>query len=323
MNTTERIELKDISTKLLNPETTAVEVEQVINQLYAYFQEFAEISLKEEDLDHLAAVPAKAGKALSFNHAAECLLDYKRTVKFLKGFVQAIKDKQEQYPNETIQVFYAGCGPLAPFVTLVAPLFTAKEIQFSLLEINNKSIRAAKKLIQKLELSDYVQEYHMTDAITFTLPNPEKIHILFSETLDSLLHRECYVPILWNLLPQLPKETTIIPGNVQIKLCFKEGGKETPAGVVFDVRKALSENKKTKELPEKFPSMVVSLADAEQYYSVILDTEVQIYKDQILTRSESSLTLALEIPIEKPVTHKGVEFFYNLKPEPSLQLKMQ
>jgi hypothetical protein len=41
-----------------------------------------------------------------------------------------------------------------------------------------------------------------------------------------------------------------------------------------------------------------------------------------LLRSDSSLTLALEITIHKPITHKGVNFVYNLLPQPSLQIKM-
>jgi len=320
-------ELKKLSNILLNPSTTIGEIKKTINGINNAFKEIIEYTGEEVDLNYLAAMPSESGMALSMHHAAECLLDYKRTTKFLKGFIQCIKDKQEKYPEETINIFYAGCGPFAPFVTLVAPLFSPKQVQFSLLEINNKSIEAAKKLIKELELTAYVKEYYLADAITFKIPNPERVHILFSETLDALLNRECYVPILWNLLPQLPKEASVVPENVLIKLNFKlEGQKEedeTFGATVFDTREALVSVGKTEKLPKELPSTFVSLKEADPYFSVVLDTEVVIYKGYVLTRSESSLTLALEIPIHKPITHDGVVFTYVFDPQPSLQLKME
>jgi len=315
-------QLKSLSVKLLNKEIVDLDAQEIINEINSCFQNLTGIYGKDVDLEHLACLPGETGQALSLNHAAECLLDYKRTTKFLRGFVQSIKDKQKEFPQETIHIFYAGCGPFAPFVTMVAPLFQSEEVQFSLLEINPKSLDTAKELIQKLDLENYVQEYHLADAITFKIPNPEKYHILFSETLDALLHRECYVPILWNLLPQVSKETTIVPENVVIKLNFKVNDEETFGATVFDTRKVLASTKKRNSLPEQFLSTFVSLKNADQYYSIVLDTEVQIYKDFVLTRSESSLTLALEIPIHKPIIDKGVEFTYYLKPQPSLQFKM-
>lgn len=316
------ISIKDLSQKLLKLDVEDANVESIIDEINSLFQDLTGIYGKDVDLEHMACLPAKTGQALSLNHAASCLLDYKRTIKFLKGFVKAIKDKQKEKPNKTIHIFYAGCGPFAPFVTMVAPLFKKDEIKFSLLEINGKSLYTAEKLIKKLNISDYVEDFYTADAITFKVPNPEKYDILFSETLDSLLHRECYVPILWNLLPQLPKEVTVVPENVQVKLNFKVGEKETFEAVVFDTRKVLSENKKTTDLPDKFPPTYVSLEKADKYYSVVLDTEVKIYEDELLERSESSISLAIEIPIQKPIVHKKVEFTYHLKPQPSLQFKM-
>ena len=84
----------------------------------------------------------------------------------------------------------------------------------------------AKRLIDSLELNDYVQEIYLADAVTFKIPNPDTIHIVISETLDALLYRECYVPILFNLLPQLGKDITLIPENVLIDLSLIVRSKE-------------------------------------------------------------------------------------------------
>ncbi|MEQ6123290.1 phytanoyl-CoA dioxygenase [Pseudotenacibaculum sp. MALMAid0570] len=322
--TTPTVELKNLSQKLLNADVNNnEELLSILNEMYQIYQELTGINGKDEDLEHLACLPAETGVALSLNHAAACFLDYRRTTKFLKGFVQAIKDKQKKHPNETIKIFYAGCGPFAPFVTLIAPMFGKDEVQFSVLEINEKSLKIAKKLIRQLGLTDYVNEYYQADAIKFEIPNADEYHILFSETLDALLNRECYVPILWNLLPQLRKDITVVPENVVIKLNFKKGSEEVYESDVFDVRKVLRETEKTKELPQKFAQTSVSLSDAEKYDSVILDTAVFVYKEHFLERCESSLSMALEIPIHKPITHKAVEFIYSLKPEPALQLEMR
>ncbi len=191
--------LKNLSTLLLENSTDQNKVESVIQEIYLYFHELTEMSNYEHEIKHLAAVPTAKGMALSLKHAADCFLDYKRTVKFLQGMVEAIKAKQEKYPDEKIQIFYAGCGPFAPFVTLVAPLFEPEEIQFSLLDINEGSIGLAKKLISTLKLSSYVQDFHLADAIIFKIPSPDSFHIVFSETLDAVLNRESYVPILWNM----------------------------------------------------------------------------------------------------------------------------
>lgn len=316
--------IRETATALLNLDihTDEQQIEEKINTINASFQELTGIYGRDIDLEHLACLPAKAGLALSLNHAASCVVDYKRTVKFFHSLVMAIKDKQQQNPEKTVEIFYAGCGPFAPFITMVAPLFSPKEVQFSLLEINKKSLEKAEELIQKLNLEDYVQTYHLADAITFEIPNAAQVDIVFTETLDALLFRECYVPILWNILPQLSESATIIPDNVVLKLNFKDQQSEVSGGTIFNTREVLKVHGNA-SLPERFEATNISLSEAEQYDSVILDTEVQIYKDVKLTRSESSLTLALEIPIEKPVIHETVAFTYQITPQPSLQYSVR
>lgn len=321
--TTSAAELGAMTQKLLNADiSNNDELLGILNETYQVYQELTGINGKDEDLEHLACIPAETGVALSLNQAAACFLDFRRTTKFLRGFVQALKDKQKEHPNETIQVFYAGCGPFAPFVTMVAPLFTPEEVQFSLLEINKNSLKIAKKLVSQLELNDYVNNFYEEDAIKFQIPNADKYHILFSETLDALLNRECYVPILWNMLPQMREDVTVVPENVVVKLNFQNDKGEVYGGDVFDVRKTLKETPKTDSMPERFAGIHISLAEADEFDSVILDTAVFIYKEHMLERCEASLSMALQIPIAKPITFKGVDFKYSLKPEPALQMEM-
>ena len=320
------IDIREKVLTLLKTTTQQTEIERLINEIHSYFQELTQLTGFDNDIEHLAAVTTAKGKALGLNHAAQCLLDYKRTVKFLKAMVTAIKDKQRNHPNETIQVFYAGCGPYAPFVTLIAPLFSPKEVQFSLLEINDKSLEYAKNLIQKLELTNSITNYYTADAVTFKIPEAEKYHILFSETLDALLYRECYVPIVFNLLPQLSEEVTLIPENVLIKMSLATNSITDSKHITeeidtfVNVRKAISSNK-TNIIPTQLPDKEVAIKplNIEQYNYLILDTLVHVYKDIWLTRNESSLTIPLEMGLEHPFLFNSILFTYQM--EPSIELK--
>jgi predicted RNA methylase len=314
--------LKSQVEALLNlPIENHEEVNEQINQICYIYSDAAGIDGRGETPEFFTNVPTEVGISLSLNHAAACMTDYRRTHKLLKGAVDAIRDVLKEKSGEPVRFFYAGCGPLAPFMTMIAPLFSSEEIKFTLLEINKKSMEVAKELIKTLELTDYVEDYYTADAINFDLPNGDKFDILFSETLDSLLNREGYVPILWNLLPQLPADITVIPSNVQIKVNYKtEAGEETPFGMAFDTREMLAKTPKTDLLPRNLETVSFSLKDAENYKSLVIDTEVSIYKDYVLTRGESSISLAIEVPIKKPVEHEFVDFVYTIKPTPGLQI---
>lgn len=323
------IDIKKKVLALLKDSIEQPEIENLINNIYSYFKELTQLTGFDNSIEHLAAVNTAKGKALGLNHAAQCLLDYKRTVKFLKAMVMAIKEKQQKQPNETIQVFYAGCGPYAPFITLIAPLFTAEDVQFSLLEINDTSLNYAKKLIEKLELSNYVTNYYNADAITFKIPEAKKYHILFSETLDALLYRECYVPILFNLLPQLPKDVTVIPENVLIKMSLATDAitdskhNSVEIETIVNVREAILAYERGTRIPTQLPDkkVVVNSINIKNYNYLLLDTLVHVYNDIWLTRNESSLTLPLEMHIEHPVDFDAIVYTYLM--DTNIELKYQ
>ncbi|MFT7072371.1 MAG: putative RNA methylase [Patiriisocius sp.] len=324
------IVLKKLISSLQENSNNPVEAEKSLNEIHAHFQDITKITGFDHNIKHLAAVPAAKGKALGLNFAAQCLLDYKRTLQFLKAIYRAILEKQKNRPGETIKIFYAGCGPYAPFITLIASLFTKEELRFSVLEINEKSLDSAKKLIHSMGLSGYVQEFHLADAVTFKIPDPGSFHILISETLDALLYRECYVPILFNLLPQFNKNSTVIPENVLINLSLTSHSKEDNAdeehkvGAVFNVREALSSLGHASHIPAKLPEKRVDLRALakEGFENILLETQVHIYDDIWLHRNESSLTVAYEIKLEQPLSNTIV-FYYQLEPEIALQYTFQ
>ena len=305
-------------------------LKKTIDSIHQQFHEANDISGYDTKMEYLAAIPAQRGKALGLNHAAQCLLDYHRTEKFVKAIITAILEKQKTNPNKQISIFYAGCGPYAPLFTLVAPLFSPNEIQFELLEINPSSVEAARKLIEHLDLTAYLTKIHTADAITFHLEEPEKIDILISETLDCMLFRECYVPILANLVPQLQEDTLVIPGNVVINLSFLTNSiKETNYqeeiyGSIMDVKDVLKEYT-DQPLPSRVMNFKVDLKpyNMAQFDRILIDTRVQVLNDIWLHRGHSSLTIPFEIPLEQPFNFRYLNFDYYIDPEIELKCSVE
>lgn len=306
-----------------------VEVVKRLDEIHGYFQQITEITGSDFVIEHMAAIPTARGKALGLNFAAQCLLDYKRTTKFLKAIVAAIKEKQKAHPGELIKICYAGCGPYAPFVTLIAPLFQPEEIQFTVLEINKNSVKSAKKLIEGLKLSNYVNEIYTADAVTFQVPNSKSFHILISETLDAVLYRECYVPILFNLLPQFNRDITLIPENVILHLSFLDkvanstNYKENEGKSILNVRESVATFSNSENIPSQLPEVKVDLTSLNtNCEKMIIDTKVHVYNDIWLSRNESSLTIPLEIVLEQPLDKKEIIFTYFIAPEIELKCSM-
>ncbi len=308
---------------------SASEAEEKINGIHAHFQRITEVSGDDMTIEHLAAIPAAKGKALGLNYAAKCLLDYQRTTKFLRAIVLGIRDEQKKRPGELIKVFYAGCGPYATLMTLAAPLFASNEVQFSLLEINEQSVTSAKRLIDALGLSEHVAAFYTADATTFKVPEAGTFHMLISETLDAVLFRECYVPILMNLLPQFRKEVVLIPENVILSLSRSPGpdegadAEEHAMSDVLNVREAIASH--SGPIPAKLPEKMVDLKSLDRGFTskLILDTRVHVRGDIWLYRNESPLSLPLEMTIEQPLQKESLVFTYVMEPEVELTCRFE
>ncbi|AGC77851.1 hypothetical protein LX97_01973 [Nonlabens dokdonensis] len=319
--------IKGLGSSIINEHLNQENLKISIDAIHQQFQKATDISGYDSKMEHLAAIPASKGKALGLNHAAQCLLDYHRTEKFVKAILIAIRNKREANPDKTVSIFYAGCGPYAPLFTLVAPHFKPEEVQFELLEINSSSVTAAQKLIEHLNLKAYLRNIHEADAITFQIEEPREFDILISETLDCMLFRECYVPILANLLPQFHEEITVIPQNVQIDLSFltssinEENNQEEKYGSIMNVREVLKDNALEQLLPSHVMNKKVPLApyDMSRFERILIDTRVHVLNDIWLERGSSSLTIPFEIPLEQPFNFEFINFDYFIDPEIELK----
>lgn len=324
-------EIKKLTSAMIETSSNLDEIKINLDKIHIHFKNITEISGFDFKVEYLAAIPAAKGKALGLNYAAQCLLDYKRTEKFLKAIIMAIKEKQKEHPRELINIFYVGCGPYAPFITLVASFFKPEEIQFCLLEINKTSLESAKKLINSLELSNYVKEFYLADAVTFKIPNPDTFHILISETLDALLFRESYVPILFNLLPQLNKNITLIPENVCLNLNLLANSEKSSKPIeyeietVLNVRETILSREFNSTIPSQLSDKKINLKplNIDHSKNILLDTQVHIYKNIWLNRNESSLTIPIEIKLKNPAQNNFIIFTYFMNPNIELKYRIE
>jgi hypothetical protein len=145
-----------------------------------------------------------SGNAVSTIKAAHCLLEFQRTAVFLRGVYKAILRLKKNFPNERLHILYAGCGPYATLLTPLTTFFKADELAFHLMDINEASLNAAKKLYEALALNDYVEDWICADATIYRIPQGETRHLILSETMLNALRKEPQVEIMLNLVPQLP-----------------------------------------------------------------------------------------------------------------------
>lgn len=308
----------------------------IIDRIHELLTELAIVSGFDGSEEWHHDVQASSGMAIGVNEAARCLLDYRRTGQFFRGMYAAIFEAKQRFPGETIQVLYAGCGPYAPFFTLIAPQFSPEEVQFSLIEINEESLTVARMLIRELRLEDYLQDSYLGDATLFQVPDAADFHILFTETMDTALEREPMVSILLNLLPQMCKDVLVVPRNVSVEgVFFSEAdlpdGMEAlweitadyhghSLGTVMDMAEAL-ETYLGMPTPEDkiFHELQCELPEPSRRDYFALFTTVEVWDNIFLYKNESDITDLRVRKLDDLPTCDYINFEYKLDEEPELK----
>lgn len=162
----------------------------------------------------------EGGFALSPLHAIRCVKEYIRTARFIKGTYLAIRELQQRFPGQRLQVLYAGCGPYATLLLPVMPLFSADEIEVIMLDIHEYSTTSVQHLVAALGLTTYVSNIIRGDAIRYRHPADEPLHLVVTETMYYALAREPQAAITANLAPQLLKNGILIPEEISIDLVY-------------------------------------------------------------------------------------------------------
>ncbi len=148
--------------------------------------------------------------------SAHCLIDFNRTVKFIHGLHKAIEDTRKKYPEQTVNIFEAGCGCYATLMTCFTSIYSSGEVKFFLTDINQDALDKVNLLYGKLGITNYLLDTVHADCTTYRIPANIKFHIFVSETLDAGMENEPQIPIMNNLLPQMDKDAIFIPQAIEM-----------------------------------------------------------------------------------------------------------
>ncbi len=148
------------------------------------------------------------GKALNARASAQGLRYPFRTKKYLIATLNAL-----QNPNVK-EVLYLGTGPFAPFF-IFPHLLGKTKARFTLVEVNPYSVAVVKKLIERLELSDYVISILQEDAGIWKVDRA--YDLVTSEINDVGMKREDSFEVFKNIFQQLPN-ARYIPKNIFLRM---------------------------------------------------------------------------------------------------------
>ncbi len=247
------------------------------------------------------------GLALDPISAALCILQYPRTAKFMRGVCRAVEVARERFPSECIEILYAGCGPFAPLAIPLMTQFDAEKVQFTLLDIHQRSLDCAHRIVGALGFGAHVREYVCADATAYLHPGEHPLTIVISETMQRALMIEPQVAVTLNLVPQLRPGGIFIPESISVDACLFDPGSEfqsvtedipggsTPARERLRIPLASLLELDAASVPQLkncgFPAVRVPLPPpAEPQLRLMLRTKVTVFGPEILGDYDSGIT---------------------------------
>lgn len=265
------------------------------------------------------------GKAVSPIKAAFCLLEFERTRRFLRGIYKAILHLKEKVKGRPVNILYAGCGPYATLVTPLTSVFNADELRFSLLDINEVSLDAARRLYESLTLSEYVKEYILADGTTYQLNPGDQIDMIVSETMHNALKDEPMVAIMDNLMPQLGADGIFIPQQITVDAALLNATEEQAGFLTagYQPKRIALGNVYTIGTPNgNRAAITFTLPPAESHPLLRLLTRITVFGDEVLTDYNCSLNLPAHIAtIPQPVNFNAVKFEYEQGAKPGYRVE--
>ena len=314
-------QLKSITeTILFNPKDYKG-IYEGVHQLHDIFAEATEVragNITDNDIN------LPSGNAVSTIKAAHCLLEFERTAVFLRGIYKAILQLKNDFPNQRLHILYAGCGPYATLLTPLTSIFSGDEVAFHLLDINENSIEAAKKLYTDLKLADYVNEWILADATTYRVPDGKVVHLMISETMLNALRKEPQVAIMLNLIPQLPAKGLFIPNEITVSAQLLSPKLETERNLTPDLEperinlgniytigrdNCATHQPVTIQIPE----------DIGAFRQLSLLTAINTYADEKLGTYSTSLTMPMRLFYADEHAGKQLRFKYKMGDKPGFE----
>ena len=314
------MDFEKIVDNLLLPENSSSKLYETAKQYYSFLSAITEISDASENPADDDVTFLENGKAISPKDAARCILDYRRTAKFLQGIYAAIRHARKVFPGEKIEILYAGCGPFAALAVPFCLKFSSDEITFTLIDIHQRSIDSAEMIFRQMGFESFISQYLQTDAAVFRAENKKKFHIVITETMQKTLEKEPQVAITLNLANQLRKNGVFIPQQITILACLSELQEEflsnseartNDARVVLgEVFRLSADNLAAHKNPFE-PKTVEFPSDFCQPTSLILLTKIEIFDSITLSDYQSGITYpTILYDVKEGKAGQKIEFQY-------------
>lgn len=292
-----------------------------LHELHDFYASHTSVSAWDLNDEH---VFLPSGKAISPGGAAHCLLEIQRTAVFIRGIYKAILKLQQSFPNQQLHILYAGCGPYATLLTPLTTLFSKEEIRFHLLDINERSLAASKKLYKALDIENYVAEWIFADATKYKFPTDQAIHLVISETMLNALRKEPQVEIMLNLIPQMQEKALFIPENITVSAQLLNKKQEIDLQMQGDLipeRRNLGDiytigraNCKVHEqVSIRVPTNVL------KEHSIQLLTEITTFEDERLEINQCSLNVPVVIGNAMEFAGRTINFDYHMGEVPGFK----
>ncbi|MCU8055768.1 phytanoyl-CoA dioxygenase family protein [Shewanella oncorhynchi] len=275
--------------------TSAGESKRLIDPMLKQLCQIAAVELHPESFLDTEASHTPFGKAVSLTTAAQCAEDPERGRVFIQGIYQAIQDRLKAHPGQIVNILYAGTGPFAWLLLPLLPLFSASQIQVTLLDIHQASLDKVTKLIEHFDLADRMVESVCADATLWQPNTVVKFDVILSETMKHLLQQEPQVQIFTHLQAYLADDGVLIPQNIELDAWLEcrtvQDFVETHyLGPLFALNlqtaRLLASGDRsflagTLLLPDFSPSVV----------TLKFTTSIQVYGNSMLSEYQSQLTL--------------------------------
>ena len=296
------------------------------NALADLFGRLTGININSETAEDSVEAILPTGKAISPSQAAHCLTDLARTTQFLRGINAAIGELKARFPDETLDILYAGCGP---FAALVTPLLTKCEpadLRVTLIDYHQRSVDAVRTVLTKLEFNDFVEDIFCIDAAAYQ--HRRRPHLIICETMNNALRKEPQAALTLNLATQLHDKGIFIPQRISVVACLGNMAAEIISPSQRDRRIYLGEliaidASMIRSGQTEFPPVTLEIPQAiPDGLDLALLTTVSIFDGFELKDRDSAITYPWTLPSNEDL--KGgakVKFTYMFGNDPHFNIE--
>jgi len=253
------------------------EMRALVEEVVPLQESFA-LSRKHTETGRGAGISPHTASLLLYNEAG-----YTRVRKFVLGFWQAVQKVFEHSGHEQVRVLYIGTGPFATLALPIAARFPAKRLVVHVVDIHQESLDVLDRVVRHFGVGDSFPERTCTDATTVDWGRclEEVPDIVVTECMDAALLKEPQVAIVRNLASQVEDPFLLVPELVRVSVSTQP---------FFDLdRKGISMQRGTFE---ESPNTVSGVFDHPTH----LETVVQVFGDQVLAGSDSTITRTIRLP---------------------------